>query len=135
MDTFAEVREHILEYYDPLIDEPFVLGFDFKLNDSGRRQSIFLAEITGNDERRYLRIETPVVPLSELDAEKCLRINLTQRVGYLAVGDMDNEPWIKLCHNIPYALLSAQELDHTVARMASKADRFEQWLHPESDIA
>ena len=71
----------------------------------GRRQSIFLAELKAGDGRRFLRVETPVVPLEDFDAEKCLRINLMQRVGYLAVGDLDGTPFIKLCENLPYASL------------------------------
>lgn len=134
MDTFAEVRQHALEQFEPLIDEPFVLCFECVVGDN-RRQNMFLAEFEGNDDRRYLRIETPVAPLKDLAPEKCLRINLTQRLGYLAVGDMEGEPWIKLCENIPYSTLTAQELDHVVMRMAQKADRIEQWLSPESDIA
>ena len=135
MDTFAEVREHVLEHYDVRIDETFLLGFEYAMGDNGRRQSMFLAELKGNDDRRYLRIETPVVPLEDLDAEKCLRINLMQRVGYLAVGDLEGTPWIKLCENMPYSALSAQELDHITASLALLADQLEEWLESGTDIA
>ena len=81
-----------------------------------------------------LRVETPVVPLSDVGAEKCLRLNLTLRVGYLAVGDLDGIPYIKLCENLPYAFLEAQELDYTVSHIAELADQIEQMLEPASDI-
>ena len=92
METFAEVRHHILEYHEPRIDEPFIISFEYHFEESGRRQSIFLAELKTDDGRRVLRVETPIAPLAELAAEKCLRLNLTLRVGYLAVGDLDSIP-------------------------------------------
>jgi hypothetical protein len=55
-------------------------------------------------------------------------------VGYLAVGDLDGIPYIKLCENLPYAFLEAQELDYTVSHIAELADQIEQMLEPASDI-
>ena len=134
MDTFAEVRNHILNAFEPGIDEPFIVGFDFPVGNDGRKQSVFLAELKTNDGRRVLRVETPVVPLSDVGAEKCLRLNLTLRVGYLAVGDLDGVPFIKLCENLPYAFLEDQELDYTVAHIAELADQIEQMLHSGNDV-
>ena len=134
MDTFAEVRNHILNAFEAGIDEPFIVGFDFPVGNDGRKQSVFLAELKTNDGRRVLRVETPVVPLSDVGAEKCLRLNLTLRVGYLAVGDLDGVPFIKLCENLPYAFLEDQELDYTVAHIAELADQIEQMLHSGNDV-
>ncbi|MEE4292610.1 MAG: YbjN domain-containing protein [Xanthomonadales bacterium] len=134
METFAEVRNHIMERYELTIDEPFIISFEFAMNDSDRKQSIFLAELESERGRRILRVETPVAPLSDLDAEKCLRINLTQRVGYLAVGDMDGIPYIKMCENLPYAFVGDDELDYTIRNVASIADRLEEFLEPGGDI-
>jgi hypothetical protein len=134
MDTFAEVRNHAMKSYGLGIDEPFIVSFDYSIGDQGRKQGIFLAELKTNDGRRVLRVETPVVPLSDVGAEKCLRLNLTLRVGYLAVGDLDGIPYIKLCENLPYAFLEAQELDYTVSHIAELADQIEQMLEPASDI-
>ena len=134
MDTFAEVRNHIMESYDLGIDEQFILGFDFPVGNSGRKQGIFLAELKTNDGRRVLRVETPVVPLADVGAEKCLRLNLTLRVGYLAVGDLDGVPYIKLCENLPYAFLEAKELDYAVEHVAKLADQIEQMLEPATDL-
>jgi hypothetical protein len=135
METFAEVRDHMMGLYDLTTDEPFIISFEYPIDDSHRRQTVFLAELETNEGRRVLRVETPVAPLSDLDAEKCLRINLTQRVGYLAVGDLDGVPYIKMCANLPYAFVGEQELDYTIRRVAVSADRMEQFLEPGEDVA
>ena len=134
METFAEVRKHMMDLYELQIDEPFIISFEFPIEDSGRKQSIFLAELETERGRRVLRVETPVAPLADLDAEKCLRINLTQRVGYLAVGDMEGIPYIKMCENLPYAFVGEDELDYTIRNVAAVADSMEQFLEPGDDI-
>jgi hypothetical protein len=135
METFSEVRNHMLSLYELQIDEPFIVSFEFPVEGTERRQSMFLAELQTNDGHRVLRVETPVAPLADLDAEKCLRINLTQRAGYLAVGDLDGVPYIKMCENLPYAFLGEQELDYVIRRVARAADQMEQFLEPGEDIA
>ena len=134
METFAEVRNHVLASYEPRIDEPFIISFEYRFEESGRRQSIFLAELKTDESRRVLRVETPVAPLEDLAAEKCLRLNLTMRTGYLAVGDLDGEPWIKMCENLPYAFLGEEELDYVVEHIAGSADELEQFLKEGEDI-
>jgi hypothetical protein len=134
METFSEIRNHMLDLHELKIDEPFIVSFEFPIDDGKRRQSMFLAELQTNDGRRVLRVETPVAPLADLDAEKCLRINLTQRVGYLAVGDLDGVPYIKMCENLPYAFVGEQELDYVIRRVALAADQMEQFLEPDEDI-
>lgn len=135
METFSEVRKHIMDSYELQIDEPFIISFEFHLDETERLQSIFLAELNSSDGRRVLRVETPVAPLSDFDAEKCLRINLMQRVGYLAVGDLDGVPYIKMCENLPYAYLVDEELDYVIRHVARTADQMEQSLEPGEDIA
>ncbi len=134
METFSEVRKHIMDSYELKIDEPFIISFECPLDEPGRLQSIFLAELQTSDGHRVLRVETPVVPLTDLDAEKCLRINLMQRVGYLAVGDLDGVPYIKMCENLPYAFLMDQELEYVIHHVARTADQMEQSLEPGEDI-
>jgi len=134
METFSEIRNHMLELYELKIDEPFIVSFEFPIDNSHRRQSMFLAELETSEGRRVLRVETPVAPLADLDAEKCLRINLTQRVGYLAVGDLDSIPYIKMCENLPYAFVGEQELDYVIRNVAQSADNMEQFLEPGTDL-
>jgi hypothetical protein len=135
METFSEVREHILDEYELKIDEPFIIGFEVPMQQPGRLQSMYLAELQTSDGGRVLRVETTVAPLVDLDAEKCLRINLTQRVGYLAVGDLDGIPYIKMCENLPYGSLEAQLLDYVILQLANEADQMEQSLEPGDDIS
>lgn len=135
MKTFAEIRSHVMEHHELMIDEPFLLAFECPADGSERKQSMFLAELKTSDGRRFLRIETPVVPLADFDAEKCLRINLMQRVGYLAVGDLEGTPYIKLCENMAYSGLNDQELEYVINTMAPFADRIEKALEPDGDIA
>ncbi|MEE4217275.1 MAG: YbjN domain-containing protein [Xanthomonadales bacterium] len=134
METFAEVRKHMMDRYELNIDEPFIISFEFPIEESGRRQNIFLAELETERGRRVLRVETPVAPLDDLDAEKCLRINLTQRVGYFAVGDMEGIPYIKMCENLPYAFVGEDELDYTIRNVAATADKMEEFLEPGDDL-
>ena len=134
METFSEIRKHMMDLYELQIDEPFIISFEYPINDSDRRQSMFLAELETSEGRRVLRVETPVAPLADLDAEKCLRINLTQRVGYLAVGDLGGTPYIKMCENLPYAYVGEAELDYTIRNIARAADNMEQFLEPGTDL-
>ena len=71
----------------------------------------------------------------DFDAEKCLRINLILRVGYLAVGDLESTAYIKLCENLAYSALDAEELEYVIQHMAPMADRMEQALESNGDIA
>lgn len=135
METFAEVRKHILENHTLFIDEPFQLGFDVEMDGSDRKQAVFVAELKTADNRRYLRVESLICPLEDFDAEKCLRINLILRVGYLAVGDLEGTAYIKMCENLPYKSLDAEELEYVISHLAPMADRMEQALESAHDIA
>lgn len=135
METFAEVRQHILENHTLFLDEPFQLGFEYAIDGSDRQQAIFVAELKAADNRRYLRVETLICPLDDFDAEKCLRINLIQRVGYLAVGDLDGTAYVKMCENLPYKALDAEELEYVIRQVAPMADRMEQALESTHDLA
>ena len=135
METFAEVRHHIWENHKLFMDEPFQLAFDCPMDDGERTQAIFIAEIKASDNRRYLRVETLICPLSDFDAEKCLRINLILRVGYLAVGDLEGTPYVKMCENLPYSSLNGEELEYVISHLAPMADRMEQALESAGDLA
>ncbi len=133
--TFAEIRTHIETSNTLVHEEPFLIGFEYKADGSDRRQSIFLAEIKDDDGHRYLRIETTVIPLAHYDAEKCLRINQILRIGYLAVGDLADTPYIKMCHNLSYANLNLTELDTVIDYLAPMADDFENQFEGGADIS
>ena len=135
METFAEVRQHIIDHHQLFSDEPFQLAFDCAIEDSNRKQAIYIAELKAADNRRYLRVETLVCPLDDFDAEKCLRINLILRVGYLAVGDLDGTPYVKMCENLPYDSLNGTELEYVISHVAPMADRMPAALDSHHDIA
>ena len=134
VETFAEVREFIQKHHDLVHDEPFIIGFEYEL-DGGRKQSIFVAELNSEDGHRYLRIETTVVPLARLSADKCMRINQMQRVGYLATGDLDGEPYVKMCENMAYRTLELTELEYVIETIAKRADRFEDIIGDGDDFS
>ena len=135
METFAEVRQHVIENHQLFIDEPFQIAFECPIEDGDRKQSIFLAELKSSDNRRYIRVETLICPLEDFDAEKCLRINLIQRVGYLAVGDLEGTAYVKMCENMAYKSLDGDELEYVISQVAPMADRMEQVLESHGDIA
>jgi len=135
METFAEVRKHVIDNHQLFIDEPFQIAFDCSMEGSDRKQSVFIAELKSSDNRRYLRVETLICPLDDFDAEKCLRINLILRVGYLAVGDLDGTAYVKMCENLPYSTLNGDELEYVISHVAPMADRMEQALEHNADFA
>ena len=135
METFAEVRKHVMDHHQLFMDEPFQLAFECSMEGSDRKQSVFLAELKSSDNRSYVRVETLICPLDDFDAEKCLRINLILRVGYLAVGDLETTAYVKMCANLAYSSLDADELEYVISHIAPMADRMEQALESHGDIA
>ena len=101
--------------------------------NTGRRQSVFLAELKSPDGKRFLRVETTVAPMADHNAEKCLRVNLMLRTGYLAVGDLEGLPFLKLCENMPYHCLTGDGLDYTIENIAELGDKIEVTLNKGGD--
>lgn len=128
METFSEIAEFVREHFNTVFDEKFMLGLEIPTGKDGRHQSVFLAEIKDGDDRRYLHLETTVGPLGQHDPLKILRVNLMLRVGYLAVGDLEGMPFLKLCNNIEYQYLSGELLLATVRKLAELGDEMEQTL-------
>jgi len=128
METFSEIAEFARRHFNAVHDEKFVLGLEIPTGREGRHQSVFLAEIKDDNDRRYLHLETTVGPLGQHDPLKVLRINLMLRVGYLAVGDLESVPFLKLCENIDYRYLGQELLLETVRQIAELGDEMEQTL-------
>ncbi len=135
MDTFSAIRDSVAGQYDLIIDEPFLIGIEVPIPEQGRRQSVFLAEIEDRAGKRFLRIETIVAPLANFDAEKCLRLNLMLRAGYLAVGDLDGMAYIKMCENISYSILDDSNMHNMIARIGRMADEIENVLSEGADLS
>ena len=85
----------------------------FKLN-CRRRQSIFLTELDDDDSRKYLRVSSAVAPITGIDARRALLFNWQQRVGYLALSELDSVPYLHLCENRPYTALDGAEIDRLI---------------------
>ncbi len=132
MQHFEAIRSHLNGQYDLRHNDPYLISFDVLLPD-GRNQGMYLAELEDEKDRKYLRVSTPVGPLVGVDARRCLRFNWEQRVGYLAVSDLDGSPYIHLCENRPYELLTAEELDGLLAELSSLGDRLEKLVTHEAD--
>lgn len=128
METFAEIAAFAGKNFNAVHKEKFVLGLEIPTGRAGRHQSVFLAEIKDDDDRRYLHLETTVGPLGQHDPLKVLRVNLMLRVGYLAVGDLEGVPFLKLCDNIGYRYLGEDLLLDTISQMAELGDEMEQTL-------
>ena len=133
MDSFEDVRAHLSSKHQLRDSEPYLISYDLSLGD-GRRQSLFLAELEGHNARRYLRVSSPIAPLGKLDPGKCLRFNWEQRVGYLALSDLEGEPYLQLCENRPFRGLSARELDVMLVELGTLADRLEHLMRDGSDV-
>ena len=124
MQNFEDIRAHLATQHRLIQNQPFVIGFDLEL-PGDRVQSLFLADIETEDGRRILRMSTPVATLSKLPAEKCLRFNWAQRVGFLAIDDLDGVPFVHLCENRAYGALSERELDRVLGELGQLADGLE----------
>ncbi len=126
MQSFEEVRSHINAKHSLRINDPYLICFDITLEQGQRHQGLYMAELDDEAGRNYLRISTPIGPLTGMDAKRCLRFNWEQRVGYLAVDDLDGSPYLHLCENRPYELLSPDELERLIDEIGSLGDKLEQ---------
>lgn len=133
VQSFEEIRVHALSNWSLRNNEPYLLSFDVP-TAGGRRQGIYLAEINTEDGVPMLRISSPVAPLGEIDPVRCLRFNWEQRMGYLAVNDLDGVPFLQLCENRHYRHLDGEELERLVHELGELADRLEAILVPGADI-
>lgn len=125
MQSFEEVRSYVNARYSLRINDPYLLSFDMITDGGARHQGLYLAELEGEDGRKYVRISTPIGPLTGMDAKRCLRFNWEQRLGYLAVSDLDGSPYLHLCENRPYALLGEDELHRLIEEIGPLGDRLE----------
>ncbi|MGA8278768.1 MAG: hypothetical protein WB784_11320 [Rhodanobacteraceae bacterium] len=127
MQSFEQIRSHVGSKHALRTNDPYLISFDLSLAD-GRHQGVFLAELEDEDANssKYLRISTPIGPYTGMDGTRCLRFNWEQRTGFLAVSDLDGSPYLHLCENRPYALLSADELDRVIHELGTLGDRIEQ---------
>lgn len=133
MHSFEQIRSHISAKHQLRINDPYLISFDMLLSGGSRHQGIYLSELDHEDGRKFLRISTPIGPLTGMDAKRCLRFNWEQRVGYLAVSDLDGSPYLQLCENRPYENLVVEEIDLLIGEMGPLGDRMEQAISAGGD--
>ena len=124
MRHFEAVRSHVAARHALHHNDPYLISFDLPVKH-GRHQGIYLAELEGESDRRYLRVSTPIGPLAGTDPQRCLRFNWEQRTGYLAVADLDGSPYLHLCENRLYEFLDADELERVIGALGTLGDRLE----------
>jgi hypothetical protein len=132
MRHFEAVRSHVGSQHELRHNDPYLISFDLDLGQD-RCQGIYLAELEDESGRRYLRISTPIGPLSGTDPNRCLRFNWQQRTGFLAVADLDGSPFLHLCENRPYEFLDAVELERVVRELGTLGDQLEQVIATDDD--
>ena len=124
MHTFEQIRSHVGSRHTLRTNDPYLVSFDLRFDD-GRLQGMYMAEMEDEQGAKYLRISTPIGPYTGIDGVRCLRFNWEQRTGYLAVSDLGGSPYLHLCENRPYGLLSEQEIDRVCAELGALGDRME----------
>lgn len=124
MHSFEQIRSHASHRHSLRTNDPYLISFDLTLAD-GRHQGIYLTELEDEDGLKHLRISTPIGPATGIDATRCMRFNWEQRIGYLALSDLDGSPYLHLCENRPYELLTGDEIDRVVTELGTLGDRLE----------
>jgi hypothetical protein len=125
VQSFEQIRSHVGSQHALRTNDPYLISFDLTL-ESGRHQGLYLAELEDEDGAKYLRVSTPIGPYTGIDGARCLRFNWEQRTGYLAISDLEGSPYLHLCENRPYGLLSTVEIDRVIDELGALGDRMEQ---------
>jgi hypothetical protein len=128
MQSFEDIRLWAQSKYTLRANESYLLSFDISLGTEAkpRAQSLFAVELETENGAKILRFSTPIVRMARVNAERCLRFNWAQRVGYLAIGELDGKEWLHLCENRPYAGLNVPEVNRLTMELAMLADQLEQ---------
>ena len=134
MQNFEQIRGHVLAQYRVTTNEPYVLCIELSLGGGKRQQSVFLAELEDDDGRHVLRASTIIAPITGIDARRMLAYNWHSRIGWLAIGELDDVPYLQLCENRPYGALDAAELDRLILEIGGQGDRMERLLSAGGDL-
>lgn len=134
MQNFEQIRAHAAAHYTLTTNDAYLIGVELTLDQGNRRQNVYLAELQDEDGRDYLRVSTSIAPITGVDAKRALFFNWEQRVGYLAMSDLDGVPYLHLCENRPYELLNAAEVDRIVLEIGGLGDRMERTFSAGGDL-
>jgi hypothetical protein len=133
VNSFEEVRSYVTAQQQLRINDPYLISFDVAIEGGKRHQGLYFAELEDEEGRKYLRVSTPIGPLTGMDAKRCLRFNWEQRNGFLAVADLDGSPYLHLCENRPYELLTQKELARLIAEIGALGDNLEEAISAGGD--
>jgi len=134
MQNFEQIRAELSSRYTITASEPYLICIDLSIDDGSRRQSIFLTELDGDDNRKYLRVSSAVAPITGIDPRRALVFNWQQRVGYLSLSELDGVPYLHLCENRPYTGLNAAEIDRLLIEIGGLGDRLERMFSGGGDV-
>jgi hypothetical protein len=134
MQNFEQIRAEVASRYTVTANEPYLISLELSLDQGRRRQSIFLTEIEDDDGRKYLRLASAIAPMTGIDARRALVFNWQQRVGFLALSDLDGVPYLHLCENRPYGALTSSEIDRIVLEVGGLSDRLERVFSGGGDV-
>ena len=135
MDNFEQIRSHLLASgYKLTLQDPFLACVELSLSQGRRHQAIFLSELQDDDGRNYLRVSTALAPITGIDARRALAFNWENRVGYLAIGELDGVPYLQLCENRPYDCVDAAEIDRLVLEIGGTGDDMERRMSANGDL-
>jgi hypothetical protein len=135
MHNFEQIRSHLATSdFRISMQDPYVVCVELSLDSGRRHQAIFLSELQDDDDRSYLRVSTVVAPTTGIDCRRALGFNWESRVGYLAIGDLDNVPYLQLCENRPYNGLTSAEVDRLILEIGGMGDRMERALSAGGDL-
>ena len=133
MTNFEAVRAHLVGRQTLIDNDPYLISFELDVG-RGRRQGIYLLEMKSEDGRCYLRVSSPIAPLAKSNAERALRFNWAQRVGYFAVSDLDGTAYLHLCENRVFEGLRTPELDAVINEIGRLSDHLEQQVSQGQDL-
>ncbi len=134
MQNFEQIRSHVQGKYKITTRDPYLICVELSLAQGRRHQSIFLAEIEGEDGRKFLRVSTVIAPMTGIDARRMLAYNWQSRVGYMAIGELDSVPYLQLCENRPYDTITAAEVDRLILEIGGIGDNLERMLSAGGDL-
>ena len=69
MQNFEQIRAHVVANYKIKTNDPYLLGLELTIAGGSRRQGIFLAELEGDDGRKYLRVSTAIAPMTSTSSQ------------------------------------------------------------------
>ncbi|MCB0328909.1 MAG: hypothetical protein KDD70_04580 [Bdellovibrionales bacterium] len=134
MLEFKTIRGHIVNRYQITDDGDLSLRIILEVGEIGRTQGIALCETERGDGSKYLYLNTPVAEMRRIDPKTCLKINLMQPIGHLALTDIEDTPYVVMCHMMPYNNLTFEDLDYTIHYLAATADRLENGIMDGEDL-